>query len=216
MSLRPLVELLNTDEPAWPLVEEWAGEATNAFEILAAGPEAAEALWQTQVTVRSPMGAVVYHSGGLIFDHGWLRVLGSGHVRLRRTLPGWNRTCAPAGATSPEGCYLVADDVLGGFFAMNGGRWEGEMGMVHYFAPDSLEWESLDVKYTEFLQWCFSGDLKTFYKTHRWRGWKKEIAKLGGDEGIAIFPFLSCEGPKISERNRGVVPVEEQYRLFVE
>jgi hypothetical protein len=91
MPQRPLHELLNTDEPAWPLVRSWLGEATNYVEALPpSDPARAEALLATQVTTRSPLGAVIYETGGLLVDHGWLRVLGSGHPRLPRTLPAWN------------------------------------------------------------------------------------------------------------------------------
>ena len=53
---------------------------------------------------------------------------------------------------------LIGDDVVGGFFAINGGGLGEEVGKAHYFAPDSLSWESLGVGYTDFLLWCFSGE----------------------------------------------------------
>ena len=34
------------------------------------------------------------------------------------------------------GYLLVADDVLGGFFAVNGGTFGGKAGNVFYYAPD--------------------------------------------------------------------------------
>ena len=39
---------------------------------------------------------------------------------------------------------LVADDVLGGFFAINGGAFAGEAGNVFYYAPGSGEWEDCE------------------------------------------------------------------------
>src|SRR5258705_10207720 len=78
MSHRPLSELLNTDDPAWPLVQQWITDAKNMVEILPAPPNAADELEASQVTLRSPMGAMVYHTGGLLIDHGWLRILGGG------------------------------------------------------------------------------------------------------------------------------------------
>jgi hypothetical protein len=91
MPNRTLQELLNVDEPAWPLVQSWLREAINPLEALPpSDPARGEALVATQVTTRSPMGAVIYETGGLLVDHGWLRLLGSGHSRLPRSLPGWN------------------------------------------------------------------------------------------------------------------------------
>lgn len=45
---------------------------------------------------------------------------------------------------------LVVDDVLGGHFAMNGGAFEGKIGDIFYFALDSLEWEPMNMTYSEF------------------------------------------------------------------
>lgn len=42
---------------------------------------------------------------------------------------------------------LVADDVLGGFFAINGGAFAGEAGNVFYYAPGSGEWEDCEMGY---------------------------------------------------------------------
>src|SRR5437763_631158 len=112
--MRTLEELLNTDEPAFPLIQTWAARAVRQVELLPPSAARGDALLQTQVTVRSPMGAVVYETGRILIDHGWLRVLGSAHQRLTRTLPGWNEGRS-------DGFYLVADDVVGGFFAINGG-----------------------------------------------------------------------------------------------
>src|SRR5262249_10892670 len=107
--MRPVQELINADDSAWPLVQEWVAAAVRPVEVLPPSEAREEALYQTQVTTRSPMGAVVYETGGILIDGGWLRVLGSGHSRLTRTLPGWNGERA-------DGYLLVADDVVGGFF----------------------------------------------------------------------------------------------------
>ena len=84
--MRPLSELINTEDPAWPMVQELIANATNPVEVLPAHPVDREvALHAIQVTTRSTMGAIVYETGGLLIDHGWLRILGSGHDRLPRS-----------------------------------------------------------------------------------------------------------------------------------
>lgn len=76
--MKPLSELINLQEPAWPMVQEWLKGATNDYEVLPKEAEIAEqALHQLQVTTRSPMGSVVYETGGILIDGGWLRILGS-------------------------------------------------------------------------------------------------------------------------------------------
>jgi hypothetical protein len=176
--MKPLEELLNRDDPAWPLVQDWINAASNAVEVLPANEtQRGAALYETQVTTRSPLGAVIYETGGLLIDGGWLRILGSGHPRLPRSLPRWNQACGVAATDF----VLLADDVMAGFFAMNGGALGADKGTVYYFAPDALEWESLDRGYSDFLRFCFSGDLQKFYESFRWNGWQAEIAALTGD-----------------------------------
>ena len=137
--MRPLSELINTDDPAWPEVQEWIAGATNAVEVLpVTEADRDAALLAIQVTTRSPMGAIVYETGGLLIDHGWLRILGSGHSRLPRSLASWNEGRTMFGDERPPGYLLVADDVLGGFFAINGGSLGPEQGSVFYFAPLKL------------------------------------------------------------------------------
>jgi hypothetical protein len=138
--MRPLSELINTVEPAWPMVQELVANAKNPVEVLPAHPVDREvALSAIQVTTRSTMGAIVYETGGLLIDHGWLRILGSGHHRLPRSLPSWNKGRTMFDDENPPGYLLVADDVVGGFFAVNGGALGPDMGTVYYFAPDRCD-----------------------------------------------------------------------------
>lgn len=46
---------------------------------------------------------------------------------------------------------LVTDDVLGGFFAVNGGAFGGKAGNVFYCALDSGKWEDTQLSYSRFL-----------------------------------------------------------------
>lgn len=214
--MRPLNELINTEDPAWPMVQELIAGATTPVEVLPAHPVDREvALLAIQVTTRSTMGAVVYETGGLLIDHGWLRILGSGHPRLPRSLPSWNKGRTMFDDENPPGYLLVADDVVGGFFAVNGGALGAEMGAVFYFAPDSCQWECLDFGYSEFIGWSLQGDLAKFYESLRWPGWENEIASLGGDQAIFIFPFPATKGPPLGERHHGVVPIAELFGLYI-
>lgn len=209
--VRPLQELLETKEPAWPRVQAWIREAAHVVETLPpSDPARSEALLAVQVTTRSPMGAVVYEIGGLLVDHGWLRVLGSGHPRLPRSLPRWNQ-----GRADPTSHLLVADDVIGGFFAINGGGLGDDVGDVYYFAPDTLRWEALELGYSQFLEWTLSDAFKNFYRDYRWHGWEREVAALAGERVYSIQPFPFLKGPLFSERNRRPIPIAEAYDLLV-
>ncbi|HTL30708.1 MAG TPA: DUF2625 domain-containing protein [Tepidisphaeraceae bacterium] len=214
---RPLSELINTAEPAWPLVKQWVAEAKNGVEVLPPAQNAAEVLHQMQVTTRSPMGAIIYETGGLLVDHGWIRILGSGHPRLPRSIVSWNLGRAFQKVGDPAGFLLIADDVIGGFYAIDGGALGPKPGDVFYFAPDTLRWESLDRNYSNFLQFCFNGDLNGYNATFRWPGWIDEISDLPGDRGIGIYPFpFTAEGKDITKCSRKHIPLSELYGLYVE
>ena len=100
-----------------------------------------------QVTTRSPMGATRYVCGGILIDHGRLRILGSGCKRLNRGIYDFTLGKSFAEARRMPSYLLVADDVLGGFFAINGGAFAGEAGNVFYYAPGSGEWEDCEMGY---------------------------------------------------------------------
>src|SRR5262245_1681878 len=126
--MRPLKDLIDDNEPAWPQVQQWIAEASVDVEVLPATPQSGgAALYATQVTTRSPMGAIIHRSAGLFIDSGWLRVLGSGgHARFQRSLPEWNRGRG-------NGYLLVADDAVGGSFAVNGGALGADRGNIYYY-----------------------------------------------------------------------------------
>jgi len=214
-SMRPLEDLINTTDPGWSLVKQWIDKAKNKVEVLPCDPaKAKDALYKVQVTTRSPMGAIVYSTGGLLIDNGWIRILGSGHAKLNRTLPDWNKgkTFQEFGQAPP--LLLIADDAIGGFFAINGGGLGNDLGKTYYLAPNSLEWEALDLTYTDFLKFCFNGNLNDFYKDLRWKNWKEEVVKLDGNHVYNFYPPLwSKEGKDITKNSRKDVPVEEQYSL---
>lgn len=211
--MRTIEELINTNEPGWPIVKEWIDLAKNKVRILPTNRSRSEkALFNTQVSTRSLMGAIVYETGGLIIDNGWLRILGSGCDEMKRSLPDWNlgKTFPIYGALAPY--LLVADDAIGGFYAINGGGLGKDTGMMYYISPDSHEWEDLQIDYAQFLLFCFETDMNEFYGALRWKGWEQEIKDLGADYAYSFYPFLwTKEGADINRVERSVLPIEEVY-----
>lgn len=216
--IRPLEALINKEDPGWPLVQQWIDHAKNKVEILPVDTNSAkEVLWQSQVTTRSPMGAIVYMTGGLLIDHGWIRILGSGCPQLPRSLTGWNKGKTFMNVGERPGYLLIADDVIGGFYLLNGGGLGPDVGKVYYFAPDNLKYEPLDLTYTQFLMFCFNNDLQDFYLDYRWTSWKEDIAKINGDQVFNFYPPLwTKEGKNMTTVARKAVPIEEEYRLHLQ
>jgi len=202
--LRSLNELVEVEEPALPLVEEWAANAELPVEILPPSSHCNDVLVELQVTTRSVLGAITHGTGGILVDGGWLRMLGSGHQRLTRNIATWN-------SGRSNGFCLVADDAVGGFFALNGGAFGDDRGSVYYFAPETLKWESLGVGHAAFTQWAFTKRLHTFYAGMRWAGWEEEVEKLPGDQCFNFYPFLCSEQGSTQTSSRRPVPVAEQY-----
>ena len=211
--MRPVEELINKTDPGWTLVEDWIKSAKNKVEILTVDTtKAKDALYKIQVTTRSTMGAVVYMTGGLLIDNGWIRILGSGSEKLNRILPDWNKGKSFKEFGDAPTFLLIADDAIGGFYLLNGGGLGKDLGKVYYFSTDDLEYEPLDITYTEFLQFCFDGDLDKFYEGKRWTTWRNEVSQLDGDKVFNFYPFLwTKEGKDINKISRKMVPVEEQY-----
>jgi len=218
MCARSIEELVATEDPAWPMVQQWIQAAHNSVEVLPADDSRREeALLKTQVSLRSPMGAIVYHTGGILVDHAWLRLLGSGHPKLSRSMPDWNRGRSSNEEGKSLGFWLIADDVVGGFFALNGGAFDGATGEVFYFAPDTLRWEALkDIGYSEFIAWSLSPRLSRFYESLRWPGWESEVGSLSPNQALSFYPPLwTKEGKDASKCSRKPCPVNEIFSLNV-
>ncbi|WP_210466724.1 DUF2625 domain-containing protein [Rufibacter roseolus] len=216
-SKKPLKELIDPKASGWSSVKGWIKGAKNNVEVLPkTQANANAALLQAQVTTRSPMGAVIYETGGILIDGGWLRILGSGSPRLPRSLMAWNKGKSYLKDGQKPSFLLVADDVLGGFFAVNsGGLSKEEIGKVFYISPDNLLWESSGLGYSEFLQFCFSGNLESFYEGMRWKNWRADVQKITGNQGIHCYPYLwSKESKGIDQASRKAIPIQELWSLY--
>ncbi|HVF82133.1 MAG TPA: DUF2625 domain-containing protein [Flavisolibacter sp.] len=216
--MRPLDQVIGKTESGWTLVQEWIDKAKNKVEVLPCDTaKGKDALYKTQVTTRSPMGAIIYSTGGLLIDGGRIRVFGSGSVKLNRTLRDWNKGKSFKEFGEQPAFLLVADVTAGGFFAVNDSAFGNDAGKVYCLSPDNMEWEAINLSYTEFLNFCFNGDLADFYKEPRWNDRKTEMAALDGSKAYNFFPFLwTKEGEDINKVSRKPISVEEQFSFTLD
>lgn len=214
--MKPLSELIDTRESGWDMIMQWKATATNNAEILAKDSlRASNALFQTQLTTASTIGAIVFNCGGILVDDGWIRILGSGCKRLERSLPEWNKGKSFSDYGEDAAYLLVADDALGGFFAVNaGGIDKFDIGQVFYFGPNKLKWVTTGLGYNEFISFCFSGDIQKFYNEFRWTDWKTEVKNLNTDQVISCYPLFWTDAGKDLVKNRKVVPVQTQWNFY--
>ena len=211
--MKLLNDLIDNAESIWNQLNQWVEDAKNQVELLPVNDtDNQSVLFELQISTKSLLGTVGYYTGGILVNEGWLRILGSGHLRLPRKLVTWNQITNGRSKRLP-GSLLIADDVLGGFFAINGGAFEGDTGDVFYLAPDTLEWENLEMSYSNFVNWALTGDINKFYETFRWKNWLDVVGETVGDEGILIYPYLWAEGAEVELRSKSIVPIYELWEL---
>jgi hypothetical protein len=186
---------------AWDEITATLSSSPYPVTVLPPDPSRSERCLATLgVTTRSWLGAVIAHSGGLLVDHGWLRVLGSGSGDLPDALYDTD----PAG-----GGLVVALDVLGGQFVWAPSE-PGKPPTLHYFGPDTLDWQDLGNGYGDWLHAMLAGAMTEFYENLRWPGWEAEVAALALDQGITTYPPPSTvEGKDLSAASRKPAPMTE-------
>jgi hypothetical protein len=186
--------------PAWPDVLQWIQAARNTVEILPADRERRDEIRRiVGVSLESALGAVIHETGGLRVDQGWLRILGSGSSAVPRV------------ARPDRKWIVVADDVVGGTFALH-----PPAGEVHYLAPDSLDWEPLGTKYSAWFRWCLTDSLAGFYRDYRGKDWKDRVRTLEPHQTFSIQPFPWAEGDPYPARNWKPVSTSELYEMMLD
>lgn len=209
--MRPINELINTEESSFPLIQKAVSDSKLANRILPVQKEAGEkALYNIQVTSRSPLGSITLHTGGILVDHGWLRILGGGYDRLI-DIASLNGLQDANDDSETGGAFTIAYDVTGGLFALNGGALKGNLWEVCYFGADTLDWQQTGLSYSDFIQFALSnGGLKDFYSSLRWYGWEEEVENLYLDQTFTFMPPLwTVEGKDVNRSYHAPVPFKE-------
>jgi len=211
--MRVLAELLDQQEPALPLLQSWVGDAAGNGASLLSPDEMlrADTLIRLQVTTRSMLGAIAYETGGVSVADGLVRLLGSGGSRSLI------RVAEVAGCPL-DGSYpdfiIVADDVLGGLFALNGGRFgaSGQGEVFHLAAADTV-WAPLGVGHTDFVAWCLTGDLMQLYGPLASLDEFEARPRPAFDATYSFYPFLWTEEAKRDRPSVRIIGADESLKL---
>lgn len=139
----------------------------------------------------SLFGNIVLNTGGLVIDN-WIRIYGAGQANFFQR-----------NVKFPYNNLLVAEDILGGIFALL------DNGNIKYFAPDTLTWEDNDLSYSEFIYWALHGDTDTYYQDYRWNMWQNDIENVDINNGVSFYPFPWAEEDSFEKRVRKEIPMEE-------
>ena len=209
--VRTARELLDVTDPAWPEVQDAVAATPLDVRVLPVDEAAGtDVIARLQVSARSTLGALASSCGGLVVDHGWLRILGGGHDGLP-DLAAANRLDLPGPDAKPPPALVVGYDVLGGRFAVDAGGLGVQEGEVCYLGPDSLAWVGLGAGHGAFVHWALAGDgLDGFYASLRWPGWQERVDGIALDRGLASYPPpFTEEGRDLAAASLREVPFAE-------
>ncbi|AKK05745.1 Protein of unknown function DUF2625 [Corynebacterium mustelae] len=209
MEIRTIEQLTDVTDPAWGEIQEAIKAAPVAVDVLPTD-SGADTLHKLQVTTHSTLGGIAYNCGGILIDHGWVRLYGGGGAQLPSI-------AEASGITEPSvpGALIFGHDVLGGRFAIDGGALGISPGEVCYFSPDGLEWEGLDMGHSGFVHAFLGGATTKFYDLFRWEGWEADTKALKPDQGFMVFPPLfSRENPEVDFITRTAVPMQEIFAFY--
>ena len=153
----------------------------------------------------SALGQVVANTYGITVN-GYIRILGSGDGITSYNIMDYNIELEKY---FDSGKLIVANDIFGGLFAINTENQDYNSGDILYFAPDTLEWENLEITYIELLEFVSSDDINLFYKNFKWSKFEKYIQEVNYNQGILIYPFLWSKECNIEKADKKIVPFSE-------
>ena len=140
---------------------------------------------------------VITSNVSFILVNKYLRILGTSESMYENIFDFTNEFREVFG----EEKYIVAYDIFGGLFASEK--------TIHYFSPDNLQWEDLDVSYGEFIEWIAGTDITDFYETFLWNDMDELLQKMKSDEGVFIYPFLWAKECDINTASKKIVPYKD-------
>jgi len=158
----------------------------------------------------SVLYSVVTNSNGIVINN-WIRLWGQSSKNNYGV--GYYNTQY---IDDIKGMFLVASDVLGGLFAINITKFARGINNIWYFAPDTLEWECMDMQYNEFLAWSLQGDTDEFYSTMRWKNWEEDVKNIGINYALLIYPFLWAKECDIDKASKKKVSIDEIIKINFE
>lgn len=200
------------DNDLWQEINNMLRSSNRKIDLnLDESKDGIKALDILKITSKSVLGSIILNTSGIVIDN-WIRIFGH-NSNINRGIIEYNVIEENGVATKVTKMLIVADDVVGGIFALNAGRFSEGIGKVWYFAPDTLEWESLEMEYSEFIAWTTQGNIDEFYSTMRWSTWKEDCKNVKFNDAILIYPFLWSNEIQLEKADKKIVPSEELLKL---
>ena len=163
----------------WNEIKSILKSSTKNIKILSSNYN--NSLNNLNINENSVLGQVIINTGG-IFIENYIRLFGSGDEENSYNIYKYNLELKKY---FDDNIIIIGNDIFGGLFSLN-----KEKNNILYFAPDTLEWEDLDITYKEFIKFVTSEKIDEFYKSYKWSTFQEDIKKVKFNEGILIYPFL--------------------------
>ncbi len=139
--------------------------------------------------------SIISNCSGICVDN-WIRIYGqSQNFKIEHKMA--------------NGMIIIGQDIVGGIFSMN----VADENKIYYFAQDNLQWESMDMTYSEFIGWTMMGDTDGFYSTMRWKNWKDDCKEVDFNKMIMLYPFLWAKECNIETASKKTVSSKELMEL---
>lgn len=159
------------------------------------------------IDINSVLGAIVLYTAGICIDN-WIRVVGQ-KCNEHNGISEYNSEQMNEDCTTIKGMLIVAQDIVGGIFAINISKFSESKKKVWYFAPDTIAWECLDMNYAEFIAWVAKGNTDEFYNSMKWKNWEEDCKNISFDKAYLIYPFLWSAECDLNTAAKSVVPFME-------
>ncbi len=166
------------------------------------------------IDINSVLGVIVLYTQGISIEN-WIRVLGQ-KSNEHNGISQYNSEQVNVDDAIMKGMLMVAQDIAGGVFAINKSRFTEGIDQVWYFAPDTLEWECMDMNYGEFVAWLAQGNTNEFYESMRWETWENDCHNIDFDQVCLIYPFLWSNECDLRTATKKVVPFRELLGINME
>lgn len=183
-------------------------DGKNHVEIIPPDPERVKENAEFyQADDQTTFGMLLHHSGGVV-SNGVVRLLGSTADPDYRDI---NKFNAEFGG---NGFVILGDDIFGGIFALNLGLLPECPGNIIYFAPDTMEFEDLELKLSQLLEFMRNGDLDEFYgqfSPEEYEALKAMNVKF--NEVLHIMPPMWSKEFKTEKHDVRAINVREYYKF---
>ena len=172
-------------------------------------------LKKLKISDSSTLGQVVKYTSGISINNGLLRILGGQNSDISPSIEKYNDLSDPEKSQFPN-VLTVAYDAFGGVFAINIAKEFAKPGIIVYFAPDTLEWESLEIGHTAFVEWALTAELMDFYGDLLWDSFDEDVRKLNANQAFNFYPPLWTKEGKENKASKRIISLQETWQLMLE